>query len=291
MTLRNQNVPSAEEKQTLIPNVHEQVKIEKFSIWIKELAVYLGQFEGSYMSHSYSNRKYESIDSVDKYDKYILKKRKSNVAGDSFYRPKPNSLEFVCITGKNGDSKSPYVKALIENIFPIWIIHDIYPDSSYHGTYYEDEFLAYGSSDIPLQPYNFSRNDINKEISTLIDKIIEHNVPYSWRDDIKIPPVFATKLFNYSIKKLFSCDFGTKAYCVFWNLFLLAIDDDIYETQLSDVVELAHLLGFDEHMMRDWCRAVEYVLSGNHLSETCDLHCDTVEGAKFFLHSEDEDEK
>ena len=80
-------------------------------------------------------------------------------------------------------------------------------------------------------------------------------------------------------------------YIVFWNLFLVTLDDDTYTEQLPVIADLAYYFGFDEHMMRDWCRAVEYVLSGNHLSETCDLHCDTVEGAKFFLHSEDEDEK
>ena len=78
-----------------------------------------------------------------------------------------------------------------------------------------------------------------------------------------------------------------KYYIVFWNLFLSTLDDSLYNEQFPIIADLAYYFGFDEHMMRDWCRAVEYVLSGNQLSETCDLHCDTVEGAKFFLHSED----
>lgn len=85
-------------------------------------------------------------------------------------------------------------------------------------------------------------------------------------------------------------DFSTEVlrhYIIFWNLFLAAMDDEIYNEQLATVAELAACFGFDEPMMRDWCRAVEYVFAGNKLSEDCDLHCETVEGAKFFLHKEE----
>ena len=78
-----------------------------------------------------------------------------------------------------------------------------------------------------------------------------------------------------------------KYYIIFWNLFLAAMDDDIYNEQLATVAELAACFGFDEPMMRDWCRAVEYVFAGNKLSEDCDLECETVEGARFFLHKEE----
>ena len=78
-----------------------------------------------------------------------------------------------------------------------------------------------------------------------------------------------------------------KYYIIFWNLFLAAMDDDIYNEQLATVAELAACFGFDEPMMRDWCRAVEYVFAGNTLSEDCDLECETVEGARFFLHKEE----
>lgn len=76
---------------------------------------------------------------------------------------------------------------------------------------------------------------------------------------------------------------------VFWNLFSLSIDEETYKTELSSVVDLAYCLGFTPEMIGDWCRAVEYVLEGNHLSEDCDLHCDTLEGARFFLHLSEED--
>lgn len=76
-------------------------------------------------------------------------------------------------------------------------------------------------------------------------------------------------------------------YIIFWNLFLIALDDSLYNDQLPVIAELASYFGFDEPMMRDWCRAVEYVFAGNKLSEDCDLECETVEGARFFLHKEE----
>lgn len=87
-----------------------------------------------------------------------------------------------------------------------------------------------------------------------------------------------------------STDYST-AEIVFWNLLSIALDDECYHSELSSVVDLAYCLGFTPEMMGDWCSAVEYVLAGNQLSETCDLHCDTAEGAIFFLHKKDPDGK
>ncbi len=78
-----------------------------------------------------------------------------------------------------------------------------------------------------------------------------------------------------------------KIYITFWNLFLCSLDDDIYNEQISLVIELAHCFQLDEHIMRDLCRGVEYVLSGKKLSPDCDLQCDTVECARFFLGKEE----
>lgn len=78
---------------------------------------------------------------------------------------------------------------------------------------------------------------------------------------------------------------------VFWNLLSIALDDECYNSELSRVIDLAYCLGFTPEMIGDWCRAVEYVLTGNQLSKNCDLHCDTAEGAIFFLHKEDPDNK
>lgn len=71
---------------------------------------------------------------------------------------------------------------------------------------------------------------------------------------------------------------------VFWLLVMSAINDDIYNNELSEIIDIAYCLKFNEGMIRDWCKAVEYVLAGNHLSETCDLKLETEDGNKFFLH-------
>lgn len=73
---------------------------------------------------------------------------------------------------------------------------------------------------------------------------------------------------------------------VFWNLFILSLDEKIYENEIAKVVDLAYCLGFNEAMMRDWCRAVEYVLAGNRISEDCDLECETPEAKQYFKHEE-----
>lgn len=73
---------------------------------------------------------------------------------------------------------------------------------------------------------------------------------------------------------------------IFWLLFLAAINEDLYNNELSSIIDLAYCLKFDEPMIRDWCHAVEYVLTGNHLNEECDLQCETSVGKQFFLHQE-----
>lgn len=71
---------------------------------------------------------------------------------------------------------------------------------------------------------------------------------------------------------------------IFWLLFLAAIDENLYNNELSSIVDFAYCLKFDEPMIRDWCNAVKYVLEGNHLNENCDLQCVTDSGKEFFLH-------
>lgn len=71
---------------------------------------------------------------------------------------------------------------------------------------------------------------------------------------------------------------------VFWNLFLLAIDDKIYNEEAENVADLAAIYHFTPEMMEDWCNAVNYVLSGKRLSKHCDLICKTEAGKIFFLH-------
>ena len=71
---------------------------------------------------------------------------------------------------------------------------------------------------------------------------------------------------------------------IFWMFFLAALDDEIYNNELDSIIDIAYCMDFDEAMIRDWCRAVEYVMQGNHFSINCDLQLETEEGKQFFLH-------
>lgn len=90
------------------------------------------------------------------------------------------------------------------------------------------------------------------------------------------------KLSGNSLSK---AEFERDSYAlVFWLFFLAAIDEELYNNELSSIIDFAYCLKFDEPMIRDWCHAVKYVLEGNHLNENCDLQCTTEVGKKFFLH-------
>lgn len=100
----------------------------------------------------------------------------------------------------------------------------------------------------------------------------------SWREDITEYRENLTSLSNL-LKE------GKHAWSnIFWNLFLLAIDDNIYNEEAENVADLAAIYHFTPEMMEDWCNAVNYVLSGKRLSENCDLIFRTEAGKKFFLH-------
>lgn len=253
--------------------------IQSFIKYIKIIAIYLGQFTGEYTEPGSARRNNQAIDNITHYDGYILKQYMIHGIGP-YYITYPNYLEFICIAGKNGNSNSVYVKHVIENIFPIWRISGVW---GWQGEPYSYEALQYNSkicqfdTTIPRR-YNGANEIFN---GIFLDK---PHLPCSWRDDIKFPDNLRRKVFEYSMERLSQKPFNVKAYWVFWNLFLLAIDDEIYNDQLSDVMSLAQKLGFTKAMMSDWCHAVEYVTAGNMLSENCDLQCETEEGKAFFLH-------
>ena len=71
---------------------------------------------------------------------------------------------------------------------------------------------------------------------------------------------------------------------IFWLLFAAAVDDEIYNNELPGIADFAYCLEFTPKMMGDWCVVVDYILSGNRLSEDCKLQLETPEGNSFFLH-------
>ena len=71
---------------------------------------------------------------------------------------------------------------------------------------------------------------------------------------------------------------------VFWLLFSASIDDEIYNNELSNIVDLAYCIGFDEKTIRDWCKVVVFVVSGGQLDEKSPLQLETAAANSFFLH-------
>ena len=74
---------------------------------------------------------------------------------------------------------------------------------------------------------------------------------------------------------------------VFWLLFGAAVCDEVYNSELSNIVDLAYCLGFDEGLMRDWCKVVAYIVGGNRLNEKSNIQLETAVGNAFFLHKKD----
>ena len=71
---------------------------------------------------------------------------------------------------------------------------------------------------------------------------------------------------------------------IFWLLFSTSACDEIYNNELSNIVDLAYCLGFDAPLIRDWCKAVAYVIGGGQLDEKTPLRLETEAGNAFFLH-------
>ena len=256
-------------------NPAETIRMEKFVLEIKRLAVYLGQFCGRYdkwTGWAYDGKP-NSVTSIDSYNAYVLRESEYCCLFDDY---------FICLACGKGNSNNPYLKTVIETIFPAWNLYKEYNPCPRRRKYQTREHLF-------LIPYNSNAEKYN----WTEDLMGDGEFPNIWRDDIQYPSSYGEKILKDVLSNVIKSSgyaherWENKAYYnLFWNLFLLALDEDIYNEQLSNVIEFAHYLDFDEPMLRDWCRAVEYVMNGNKLSENCDFKCETLEGARFFLHKE-----
>lgn len=71
---------------------------------------------------------------------------------------------------------------------------------------------------------------------------------------------------------------------VFWLLFAASVCDEIYNNDLSNIIDLAYCLGFDEGLTRDWCKAVAFVIGGGQIDEKTAIDFETSAAKSFFLH-------
>ena len=235
----------------------ERIKLEKFSSLIRETSLYLLKSAEPLLTIIVPSY-YKSMDHF-----------------------KFCNMHDICVAAGEGNISNIYVKEMIEIIFEKRNIQDLFSgdfDSSEKGR---------------TMRYNEDAGIVTEEsVSEYIHFMCDENygsAPYVWRDDIEFDRNHMG-IFRVIIDCARNIP-GTSQeagfcpeYTIFWNLFLTALDEEIYNSQLSNVIDLAYMLNFDENMIRDWCHAVEYVLNGNHLNENCNLHCDTDAGRWFFLH-------
>ena len=101
---------------------------------------------------------------------------------------------------------------------------------------------------------------------------------------------------NDDISKLISRVKGLKSYqrifsdavseyewdVIFWNLLAVTLDDDVYEKSINKIIDLAYMFEFSEAMIKDWCCAVEFVLSGNFKGDFEQFNFDTDEANQYF---------
>jgi hypothetical protein len=69
---------------------------------------------------------------------------------------------------------------------------------------------------------------------------------------------------------------------IFWLLFGAAVNDEIYNNELSNIVDLAYCFDFNEKILRDWCKAVAFVAQNGKLDKDSLLQLDTYTAQQFF---------
>lgn len=88
------------------------------------------------------------------------------------------------------------------------------------------------------------------------------------------------------IRECNSCQNGRIQYCntpghlMFWLIFIVSIDNENYNENLSVVSDVAYLLGFDETKLADWITAVKGVIEGKRLNE---MKYQTEDAERFFI--------
>jgi hypothetical protein len=70
---------------------------------------------------------------------------------------------------------------------------------------------------------------------------------------------------------------------IFWMLFSAAVNDEIYNYELPNIIDLAYCFDFDEKLLRDWCKAVNFVATNGKIDKNSPLKLETETGKKFFL--------
>lgn len=84
-------------------------------------------------------------------------------------------------------------------------------------------------------------------------------------------------------KDLHETKYNCACEIIFWHLLALVYDES-NDQELAKTEDLAIQIGFTKAMLRDWHKAVDYVLEGNVFDLNCELKFESEEAKIFFLH-------
>lgn len=84
----------------------------------------------------------------------------------------------------------------------------------------------------------------------------------------------------YNLLGTFNNKCSVPNHLMFWLIFIVSVDNENYNENLSIVSDVAYLLGFDEERLADWVVAVKGVLEGKKLNE---IEYKTEAAKEFFI--------
>lgn len=66
---------------------------------------------------------------------------------------------------------------------------------------------------------------------------------------------------------------------IFWSLFIISVDENLYNKKLSTIADIAYLIGFSEEMLKDWITALKLIFEGKDFKS---FSYSTDEAKQFF---------
>lgn len=140
---------------------------------------------------------------------------------------------------------------------------------------------------------NEKTNENNKYLKIIYDNCFQHRGLGYGSDkcfELERIEIDNTTKFIETIRRCNSCTkssygyyptrCGVPKHLLFWLIFIVSIDNDNYNENLSVVSDVAYLLGFDEKKLEDWITAVKGVLEGKKLNE---MKYQTEDAKAFFV--------
>lgn len=143
---------------------------------------------------------------------------------------------------------------------PLKIIFDGDEVNTYANKLIEDSMIYNGIDDIDDIDYINIINDIN-----IIDEI----------EYIKNTGIMGLKELVKECREKSMLKFSI----IFWSLFIISVDENLYNKKLSTIADIAYLIGFSEEMLKDWITALKLIFEGKDFKS---FSYSTDEAKQFF---------